>query len=64
MAIWSVATRLPFGISSPEQLWDFLGNKGEKCARIPAGQYATNGLLAIFMPTESGGNELHRFCHL
>ncbi|KAI1828708.1 hypothetical protein F4861DRAFT_535124 [Xylaria intraflava] len=43
MAICGMATRLPGGISSPEQLWEFLLNKGDGCVRIPAERYATPG---------------------
>ncbi|KAH9989423.1 acyl transferase domain-containing protein [Xylariaceae sp. FL0662B] len=43
IAICGMATRLPGGISSPEQLWDFLVNKGDACDRIPAQRYTTHG---------------------
>lgn len=43
VAICGIATRLPGGISSTKQLWDFLVNKGDACARIPAQRYATHG---------------------
>lgn len=41
VAICGMATRLPGGISSPEQLWEFLLNKGDGCAPIPAERYTT-----------------------
>lgn len=43
MAICGMATRLPGGISSAEQLWDLLVNKGDARSRIPASRYATHG---------------------
>ncbi|EMR63063.1 putative polyketide synthase protein [Eutypa lata UCREL1] len=43
VAICGIATRLPGSISLIEQLWDFLVNKGDACARIPAQRYATHG---------------------
>ncbi|KAJ2980610.1 hypothetical protein NUW58_g6899 [Xylaria curta] len=42
IAICGMATRLPGGISSAEQLWEFLLNKGDACARIPEERYATH----------------------
>jgi hypothetical protein len=42
MAICGMSTRLPGGISSAEQLWEFLLNKGDACARIPAERYGTH----------------------
>jgi len=42
VAICGMATRLPGGISSAEQLWEFLLNKGDACARIPAERYGTH----------------------
>ncbi|RYO89871.1 hypothetical protein DL766_010402 [Monosporascus sp. MC13-8B] len=44
VAICGMATRLPGGISSAEQLWDFLLNKGDACARIPFQRYVTHGV--------------------
>ncbi|GAP88125.1 putative polyketide synthase [Rosellinia necatrix] len=41
IAICSMATRLPGGISSAEQLWEFLLNKRDGCARIPPERYTT-----------------------
>ncbi|KAI8626510.1 hypothetical protein F5Y19DRAFT_466325 [Xylariaceae sp. FL1651] len=41
IAICGMATRLPGGVSSAEQLWEFLLNKGDACARIPAERYGT-----------------------
>lgn len=43
VAICGMAMRLPGGISSAEAFWDFLVNKGDACARIPAERYATHG---------------------
>ncbi|KAI1416673.1 hypothetical protein F5Y13DRAFT_205511 [Hypoxylon sp. FL1857] len=43
IAICGMATRLPGDISSAEQLWDFLVNKGDACSRIPLERYATHG---------------------
>lgn len=42
LAICGIATRLPGGISNTTQLWEFLINKGDACARIPADRYATH----------------------
>ncbi|KAI0474816.1 phenolpthiocerol synthesis polyketide synthase ppsA [Xylaria cf. heliscus] len=42
LAICGIATRLPGGISSAEQLWEFLLNKRDGCSRIPAERYATH----------------------
>jgi hypothetical protein len=42
VAICGMATRLPGGISSAEQLWEFLLNKGDACARIPTERYGTH----------------------
>lgn len=41
IAICGMSTRLPGGISSPEELWEFLINKGDGCVRIPAERYTT-----------------------
>ncbi|VUC20324.1 unnamed protein product [Clonostachys rosea] len=43
LAICGMSTRLPGGISSPEELWEFLLNKGDACARIPPSRWATHG---------------------
>lgn len=43
VAICGMAMRLPGGISTAEAFWDFLVNKGDACARIPAERYATHG---------------------
>lgn len=43
VAICGMAMRLPGGVSSAEGFWDFLVNKGDACARIPASRYATHG---------------------
>ncbi|CAH0052157.1 unnamed protein product [Clonostachys solani] len=43
LAICGMSTRLPGGISSPEDLWEFLLNKGDACARIPPSRWATHG---------------------
>ncbi|KAI2635455.1 acyl transferase domain-containing protein [Xylaria nigripes] len=42
VAICGMATRLPGGISSPEQLWEFLLKKGDGRVRIPANRFATH----------------------
>ncbi|OTA94899.1 hypothetical protein M434DRAFT_70407 [Hypoxylon sp. CO27-5] len=43
IAICGMATRLPGDISSAEQLWEFLVNKGDACSRIPTERYTTHG---------------------
>jgi hypothetical protein len=43
VAICGMAMRLPGSISSAEEFWGFLVNKGDACARIPAQRYATHG---------------------
>lgn len=42
LAICGMATRLPGGISSAEQLWEFLLNKRDGCSRIPNERYTTH----------------------
>jgi acyl transferase domain-containing protein len=43
LAICGMSTRLPGGISSPEDLWEFLLEKQDACARIPPSRWATHG---------------------
>ncbi|KAI1074258.1 hypothetical protein F5B20DRAFT_596550 [Whalleya microplaca] len=58
VAICGMATRLPGCISSAEQLWDFLVNKGDACARIPAQRYATHGPQGNTAPSAAlAGND-------
>ncbi|KAI1297499.1 hypothetical protein F5Y03DRAFT_398536 [Xylaria venustula] len=42
IAVCGMATRLPGGISSPEQLWEFILNKGDACIPIPGERYTTH----------------------
>ncbi|KAI0096719.1 fatty acid synthase S-acetyltransferase [Nemania sp. FL0031] len=39
IAICGIGLRLPGGLSSPEQLWDFLLAKGDARCRVPASRY-------------------------
>ncbi|CAI7605122.1 unnamed protein product [Penicillium glandicola] len=39
IAICGMSCRLPGGIESPQQLWDFLMSKGDARSRIPASRY-------------------------
>ena len=39
IAICGLALRLPGGLSTPSQFWDFLVSKGDARARVPEGRY-------------------------
>lgn len=43
LAVCGISTRLPGGISSAEELWDFLLSKKDACARIPPSRWASHG---------------------
>ncbi|CAJ2503554.1 Uu.00g109480.m01.CDS01 [Anthostomella pinea] len=45
VAICGMAMRLPGGISTEEQLWDFLVNKGDARDTIPADRYNVDGFF-------------------
>ncbi|KAF5025548.1 hypothetical protein F66182_2356 [Fusarium sp. NRRL 66182] len=46
MAICGMACRLPAGIHSPQQLWDFLLNKGDARSRIPESRFNIDSFYA------------------
>ncbi|KAI1211603.1 uncharacterized protein F4807DRAFT_473071 [Annulohypoxylon truncatum] len=57
IAICGLATRLPGGISSTEQLWEFLVNKSDACDRIPAQRYSTHGPQGNTSPSATTGKD-------
>ncbi|KAJ8131695.1 hypothetical protein O1611_g1925 [Lasiodiplodia mahajangana] len=63
IAICGMATRLPGGISSPEQLWEFLVNKGDACAPIPAERYTTRLPQSEGTPDVAGSDAPHWKTH-
>jgi acyl transferase domain-containing protein len=52
IAICGMACRLPGGISSPSQLWDFLLNKQDARSRVPSSRYNVD---AFYSATEKPG---------
>ena len=46
MAICGMACRLPGGIKSPSQLWEFLVNKGDAKSRVPESRYNIDAYLS------------------
>jgi acyl transferase domain-containing protein len=51
-AICGMACRLPGGIRSPSQLWDFLLSKGDARSRVPESRY---NIDAYYSPTNKPG---------
>ena len=52
IAICGMSCRLPGGIESPQQLWDFLMSKGDARSRIPASRY---NIDAYYSPVDKPG---------
>ena len=52
IAICGMSCRLPGGIESPQQLWDFLMGKGDARSRVPASRY---NIDAYYSPVDKPG---------
>ncbi|PWY87347.1 hypothetical protein BO94DRAFT_585895 [Aspergillus sclerotioniger CBS 115572] len=53
IAICGMACRLPGGIRSPEQMWNFLLNKGDARSRVPESRY---NIDAYYSPVDKPGS--------
>ncbi|RYP78429.1 hypothetical protein DL771_000614 [Monosporascus sp. 5C6A] len=58
IAICGMACRLPGGISSPQELWDFLLSKGDARTRVPETRYNIRG---YHFPTKKGGHTISEY---
>ncbi|KAI1814008.1 hypothetical protein GGS20DRAFT_550526 [Poronia punctata] len=63
VAICGMATRLPGGISSAEQLWEFLVNKRDACARIPLERYGTHANPSVDQDEDAASKTRHWKTH-
>lgn len=43
VAICGMACRLPGGVNSPQQMWEFLINKKDVRSKVPASRYSVDG---------------------
>ncbi|RYO92343.1 hypothetical protein DL766_010347 [Monosporascus sp. MC13-8B] len=58
IAVCGMACRLPGGISSPQELWDFLLSKGDARTPVPETRYNIRG---YHFPTKKGGHTISEY---